>query len=137
MYPDSHVIVVVIFTVVSFLIGNVGLTQIITLAIPMLMFLYPLAITLILLAFLSPLFGHRQMVYMVTTLFTLFAAFGDACNAMPQGIHEAAWLQQILLFYKQFLPFFDMGMGWIVPACAGFILGIILAKLSNQPERTF
>ncbi len=139
MYPNfiSYRSYVFIFTVVSFLIGNVGLTQIITLAIPMLMFLYPLAITLILLAFLSPLFGHRQMVYMVTTLFTLFAAFGDACNAMPQGIHEAAWLQQILLFYKQFLPFFDMGMGWIVPACAGFILGIILAKLSNQPERTF
>ena len=86
------------------------------------MFLYPLSITLVLLAFLSAMFGSRQAVYLSTTAFTLLAAFGDALNAMPKELQQAEIVQQILNVYH-ILPFFDVGMGWIVPACAGLLLG--------------
>ncbi|MBP2644167.1 MAG: branched-chain amino acid transport system carrier protein, partial [Firmicutes bacterium] len=76
----SYKAYVFLFTIVSCLIANIGLTQIITLAIPVLMLLYPLAITLIVLVFLSPLFKHRQLVYVLTIICTLFASVGDAFN---------------------------------------------------------
>ena len=124
LFPSSlsYQVYAWIFTVVSFLIGNLGLTQIITLAVPILMFLYPLSITLVLLAFLSAMFGSRQAVYLSTTAFTLLAAFGDALNAMPKELQQSEIVQQILNVYH-ILPFFDIGMGWIVPACAGLLLG--------------
>src|SRR5699024_9454882 len=62
------------FSLISMLIANVGLTSIIQISIPVLMFLYPLAITLVLLAFLSPLFQHKKIVYQCTTFFTLIIA---------------------------------------------------------------
>lgn len=50
----------VIFTVLSFLISNFGLSKIISYSLPLLLFLYPLAITLILLALFGNLFHHDR-----------------------------------------------------------------------------
>ncbi len=128
MFPNSlsYHKYVFLFTAVSFIISNVGLTQIINLAVPVLMFLYPLCITLILLALLSPLLGQARPIYISTTIFTIFAAFGDALNNMPLIIKNADIVQYILGFYHYLLPFFDIGMGWTVPALIGFIIGSIL-----------
>ena len=53
---------------------------------PVLMFIYPLAITLILLALLSPLFKHSKIVYRFTTLFTMVAAFVDGVKASQSSL---------------------------------------------------
>ena len=53
----------VAFSVVSFLIANLGLDTIIAYSLPVLMFLYPLAITLILLGLCGNAFGHSRCVY--------------------------------------------------------------------------
>ena len=50
------------------------------------MFIYPLAITLILLALLSPLFKHSKIVYRFTTLFTMVAAFVDGVKASQSSL---------------------------------------------------
>ena len=52
----------IIFTLFSFTIANFGLNNIIQLSIPVLMFLYPLAITLILLGLLYPLIGKDKFI---------------------------------------------------------------------------
>ena len=44
-------------------------------SLPVLMFIYPLAITLILLTLVSHLFNNSPIVYRFTTLFTVIAAF--------------------------------------------------------------
>lgn len=137
MFPDflSYRAYVCVFTLVSCLIANIGLTQIISLSIPALMFLYPLAITLILLAFLSPLFNHRQIVYGLTTICTLFAGIGDALAAMPESIKEGAYVSKFIGFYHSYVPFFDIGMGWVIPAAFGLVVGWLLALLmKNRPE---
>lgn len=118
---------VVLFTILSCLIANIGLTQIISLSIPVLMFLYPLAITLILLALLSPLFKDRQIVYMMTTLCTLLVSIADGINAMPESIKNQEGVQGFLIIYRNFLPFFDIGMGWIIPLVVGLGLGWIIS----------
>ena len=62
---------------VAAVLANVGLTAIITYAVPVLMFLYPLAITLILLALLGHFFDHDRAVYAWVTGLTLVAAGND------------------------------------------------------------
>lgn len=116
----------VIFTVVPCLIANVGLTQIIAGAVPVLMLLYPLAIALILLALLSPLFKNSRYVYLPTILFTLFDAVADFVNALPQNVTSQPAAAAFLKFYKKFVPFFSIGMGWIVPMLVGMAVGFIL-----------
>jgi len=127
LFPQacSYRVYASVFTGVSFLVGNVGLTQIITLAVPILMFLYPLAITLVLLAFLTSVLEGRRCVYITTTAFTLLAAVGDALQALPPGLHSMDAVQGLLQLYSQ-LPFFAIGMGWIVPSVLGFCLGWIV-----------
>lgn len=138
LFPNSlsYRAYVILFTVVSCLIGNVGLTQIISLSMPVLMFLYPLAITLIILAFLSPLFKHRQIVYVLTTICTLFVSVADALNAMPDSIKNQSFIQEILIFYHDFLPFFDIGMGWVIPMVVGLSLGWVIGSLQKNSARS-
>src|SRR5699024_12451088 len=57
---------VIIFTLIPLIIANFGLDNIITFSLLMLMFRYPLAITLVLLTFIGPLFLHARMVYVMT-----------------------------------------------------------------------
>ena len=116
----------VTFTIISCLIANVGLTQIINFSIPALMLLYPMAIALILLALLSPLFQNRRCVYLSTILFTLFDAAADCLNALPEGVTSQPVVRGILNFYRRYVPFFSIGMGWIIPMAAGLALGLVL-----------
>ncbi|WP_186304303.1 branched-chain amino acid transport system II carrier protein, partial [Staphylococcus epidermidis] len=59
LFPKiSYKAFVLFFSLLSFTIANFGLANIINYSVPVLMFLYPLAIVLILLTFLSPLFKH-------------------------------------------------------------------------------
>ena len=74
----------VIFTVFSFVIANFGLNKIIQLSIPVLMFLYPLAISLIILSLLAPIINKQRDIYRWTTILTIIAAFFDFCNAFPK-----------------------------------------------------
>lgn len=129
LFPNSlsYKSYVVLFTIFSCLIANIGLTQIISLSIPVLMFLYPLAITLILLALLSPLFKDRQIVYMMTTLCTLLVSIADGINAMPESIKNQESVQGFLILYRTFLPFFDIGMGWIIPLVVGLGAGWMIS----------
>lgn len=125
LFPSkSYSFFAAIVSVLPCLFANIGLTKIIELSTPVLFFLYPLAITLILLAILSPLFQHSPKVYQMTTYFTLFSAFFDGLNATPTAIQSSSLASILLTFAKEFLPFFSVGMGWIVPACIGFLIGI-------------
>ena len=138
LFPNSlsYRAYVILFTIVSCLIANIGLTQIISLSIPVLMFLYPLAITLIILAFLSPMFKHRQIVYVLTTVCTLFASVGDAFNAMPDVIKNESFIQNLLAVYHSFLPFFDIGMGWVIPMVVGLSFGWFIGLFQKNSARS-
>ncbi|MFD2307903.1 branched-chain amino acid transport system II carrier protein [Enterococcus termitis] len=107
------------------LFANVGLTNIIQFSIPVLMFIYPLAMTLIILVIISPVFRHRTEVYQMTTYVTVLAALLDALNSTPDSFKNIGFVAAILDTAKAYLPLFTIGMGWVVPAFIGFIIGII------------
>lgn len=119
-------------SVLACLFANVGLTKIIELSLPVLMFIYPLAITLILLAIMSPLFKHRKIVYQTTTFFTVIAAFFDALAASPESISTVPVVKSLLSFVGEYLPFFNIGMGWVFPALIGFLVGLVYSRFKER-----
>lgn len=124
---------VLILCAVSFTIANFGLTNIITFAVPVLMFLYPLAIVLILLALSSSVFQNRQAVYAGAMFLTFFISIIDGYNALVGSVPavEVGALNAISEFYKAYLPFYDIGLGWIVPAVVGAVVGYILSMMKK------
>lgn len=128
MFPKSpgYTFWAIIFCVFSFLVANLGLSSIITYAVPVLMFLYPLAITLILLSLFGKLFGHDRAVYRSVTLFTLVAAVFDFLSAMPEPVASKLHLDAVTAVAARILPFFKLGLGWVVPALIGLVIGLII-----------
>ena len=118
----------VIFSVVSFGIANFGLSSIVAWCVPVLMFLYPLAITLVLLALFGKAFGNRKGVYVWTTAFTLVAAIFDMIGAVSGMIPGNALLSGLTGFAGKVLPLYSLGLGWVCPAAVGFIVGLIVSR---------
>ncbi len=126
----------IIFCVVSFLIANLGLTAIINYSLPVLMFLYPLAITLIVLTLCGKLFGNDRAVYGWVTGCTLAAAVYDFLAALPKNVIAALRLTQVLDWIKEVLPFAKLGLGWVCPALIGLVIGLIVHFCKPRATRT-
>ena len=116
----SYKTFVVIFTLVSMAFANKGLSGIISISVPVLMLLYPLTVVIILLAFLNNWFGGSRVVYVCTIFATLIVGVLDAWKAAFSFAPETAAL------INSIFPLYDIGMGWLLPATAGFVLGLVL-----------
>lgn len=123
---------VYLFTGISFGVANLGLKQIISLSIPVLMFLYPLAITLIFTALLSPMFKDKGIVYKMVAMFTLPFAIIDFFHALPQEWKTHTFLDQLSVWAKETIPFFNYGMGWLIPSVIGLTFGLLLSRKKNN-----
>jgi branched-chain amino acid:cation transporter, LIVCS family len=111
----------IVFTVFSAAVANIGLNQLITISVPVLVAIYPLAIVLIFLTFAEPLFKGRMEVYRFSLLLTGIVSVVDGLKAagIPlDGLYNA---------FGQILPLFNAGMGWLVPAIVGAVLGYIFS----------
>lgn len=133
MFPKgcSYKTWAVIFTVFSFCVSNFGLSKIIEYSLPVLMFLYPLAITLILLALFGKLFDHDRTVYVSVTAFTCFSALFDLMKTLPEGLR---W-NGALRFAEKVLPWFHLNLGWVVPALIGLALGLLIRWVRARSSR--
>ena len=130
MFPKGpgYTVWAVVFSLVSFGIANFGLTTIVSWCVPVLMFLYPLAITLILLSLSGKFIGSNPTVYRTTTAFTLIAAVFDMIGAVSGMMPGNRVLAGLKAFAGNILPLYDLGLGWILPAAIGFLAGLLLAK---------
>lgn len=109
---------VAIFCVVSYLIGLFGLKTIIVSTIPVLMFIYPLCMALMALAFLHNWFDGRQCVYVCTMAFTFVMA-------LISGLETAhVSLGSLGTFLQETVPLYSSGLGWVSFAVAGAIVGL-------------
>ena len=112
------------FSIASFFVALFGLTTIIKAAIPVLMFLYPLTISLVLLTFTHALFGGYRSVYRMATLFTFVPSLYD-------GIHTAGLSLGALDSLMASLPLASYGLGWVSFCIAGLIIGAIASRFSS------
>ena len=114
----------VVFSLVSLLFANFGLSSIIGYSVPVLMFLYPLAITLILLSLFGRFFQYDRAVFVWTTTRTLIAALYDFAAALPASLRAACHLDGILAVLKETLPVAKLGLFWVLPALLGLVIGL-------------
>ena len=106
----------VVFAVISLLISSAGLDRILKYSVPVLNAVYPIAIVLIALAFMERFTGRRIWVYRLSILFTAAVSvvwtMDQAALAIP-GITEG----------MRHLPGYAPGLGWLLPAVTGGLLG--------------
>ncbi len=122
----SYRVWAILFCIVSLLIANMGLSAIIAYSVPVLMLLYPLAITLILLALFGRFFNHSRTVYAWVTGLTLVAAVIDFFGALPAEIYKSLHLNVVVDAVHRILPFSHIGLGWVCPALLGLLIGFVI-----------
>lgn len=110
-----------VFVITSVVIANAGLGRILAFSVPVLNAIYPIAIVLIILSFVCKGEGVYGHIYPLTILFTgvvsvIFALEG--AGLVIPGVMKVCAM----------IPGYDMGLGWLIPAAVGLILGIIWRK---------
>ncbi|QRZ93505.1 branched-chain amino acid transport system II carrier protein [Bacillus subtilis] len=122
LFPGiSYKKIAVMLAVFSTLVANIGLTELIKVSKPVLMTMYPIAISLIFLTFLHSVFKGKAEVYQGSLLFTFIISLFDGLNAA--GIK----IEVVNRVFTQVLPMYSIGLGWLIPAIAGGIGGYILS----------
>lgn len=117
--PYNWVIIVV--TVASYIIANQGLDMIISYSVPVLVFIYPITIVLILLTFLNRFFHGAASVYRGAILVTIIISLYD-------GLIEFGFELPAVTSVMEKLPFFSIGLGWLVPAIFGGLIGLLFIE---------
>ncbi|KYH28361.1 branched-chain amino acid transport system II carrier protein [Clostridium colicanis] len=112
---------VTILTVSSTVFANVGLTNILKFSVPALTAIYPMAIVLMILAFADDFIKGNTYVYLFTMVCTSFVSILDALSQFG--------LKFGMLNY---LPLYSKGLGWIVPALVGALMGIGYGALKGK-----
>lgn len=115
----------IIFAVVSLLIANAGLEAILKVSVPVLSTIYPVAIMLILLSLFHRWLEKMHFIYSITILFTGVASL---LYALADGGLMPAEFGAVL----KGMPLAGMGLGWVLPAAVGVILGIILSAIKKE-----
>lgn len=114
---------------VSFLVATVGLDQIIAWAVPLLSFMYPLALALILPALFSPRFGYDPLVYKGSVALSIIPAIFEGLATLPV---QPEAIRKITKVYQSFMPLAKLGMSWLLPALIGMTIGWIQHRRKNK-----
>ncbi|AXO99121.1 branched-chain amino acid transport system II carrier protein BrnQ5 [Bacillus sp. GX] len=127
LFPKiSYKKLAIILSVFSTLVANIGLTQLIKISIPVLITMYPIAITLIFLTFLHSVFNGRFEVYQGSLILTFIFSSLDGLKAA--GIES----EIIHNFFEHFLPLYSVGLGWGFPAIIGGVCGYVVSVLRKK-----
>jgi len=134
----SYRFLVVLLSAICALIANVGLSQLITISIPVLMAVYPVAIALVAVTFLTeyfprPQFAHRAALS-VALLFGIFDGMKVAAKSLTgedgKGVTEAAQsfidLVSGMSPTLSILPLYEEGMAWLLPTLVVIVLCLII-----------
>ncbi|OQP03438.1 branched-chain amino acid transport system II carrier protein [Geobacillus sp. 44B] len=125
----SYKTYVTIITIFSLAVSNLGLNQLISISAPVLTMIYPLAIVLVIMSFFHRFYQGSAKTYGMALLFTAVFSIYDGLNAF--GI-KAEWLKALL----SWSPFFSVGLGWVVPAIIGAIIGFVMDNVALKQHRT-
>lgn len=126
LFPKlSYQLLVVVFTLFSFLISNFGLANLIAITLPVLMFIYPITIVLMLLVMFDKLFDRRPIVYALPLIVTAFVGLYDGLSTA--GI-KVEWYGKII----NSLPLAEQSLGWLVPAIIALAFGWLIHLLTKS-----
>ncbi|MFZ7318392.1 branched-chain amino acid transport system II carrier protein [Comamonas jiangduensis] len=117
--------VVVIMSVFSAAVANQGLAQLIAVAVPVLVGIYPVAMALIALGLMSKLFRHKARVFIPVMGVALVFGIVDAIKAAGFGSLIPAVLDS--------LPGSALGLGWLLPVTAVLVVATVADRARAAP----
>ncbi|PKF63427.1 branched-chain amino acid transport system II carrier protein [Psychromonas sp. psych-6C06] len=112
---------VVINCILCALVTNVGLSELISLSVPVLFIIYPVAIALVALTLLNGFIPNKTVSYRFVMLVAF--AFG-----LLDGLKVAA----VNMDFFSFLPFFDKSLAWILPTFLALLVSLFVFKYNEQ-----
>lgn len=114
---------VLLFTGASAAVANLGLTRILSLSVPVLNAIYPVAIVLILLALSHRFWTGLPLVYPVAVFCTgavsVLCALAKARVPLLEGV-------------VKHLPLYEIDLAWLLPAAVGVLAGTLLSLAGRK-----
>lgn len=113
---------VILFTFATIIISEVGLTQILKITYPTLLFIYPVAIMLVVLRLIHAYLPHVKFSYALSIAVTLLTGAADVFKSI--GLLPAEFSK----FLSHF-PFYEEGLIWLLPALCALGISILIGRL--------
>lgn len=110
----------IFFAVISMIVSNAGLNKILEISVPVLNAIYPIAIVLILLSFVHRWIKNYNFVYPITVLMT-------GIVSIVYALYQSNFSIPLITLVISKIPFYDLGLGWIIPAVIGMLVGIVFS----------
>ena len=122
----SYRSVVIVFAIFSLAVSNQGLTQLISVSVPVLVGLYPLAIVLVALSLGNRLWLSQSRVFVPVMAVAL--VFG-----VVDGMGAAGWSGYVPGFFAR-LPLADQSLGWLVPVLLTLLAAVIYDRVQGSRD---
>ncbi|MBE5108490.1 branched-chain amino acid transport system II carrier protein [Bacillus thuringiensis] len=111
----------------SFVISNLGLSLLIKITLPVLIILYPITIILIFVSFIDKYTKRKPSVY----IGAMIAAFIISCI---HALDNVGMIPSFIANIVHTIPFYSLGIGWIIPAIIGGIIGYCIPQTEAEGE---
>ena len=115
----AYTITAIVSCLIGVLVGQMNVQYIIDVALPALMFIYPLTIVLILLNVVPDRYASKG-VFKAVVLATFIFSIPDFLGFLM----EADWLTDI----KEWIPLANRNLGWVIPALVTFVVVNLIKK---------
>ena len=114
-----YVVTAIIASVFGVVVGQLDFNTIIVIALPILLFIYPITIVLIILNAIPNKYAPK-LVFRVVVLLTFLFSIPDVVGVISPSKNLSSVVN--------FIPFAKYSLGWVLPSFAGFIIANLLAK---------
>ena len=117
---------VIIITIISFLICNLGLNMILSVSVPVLNAIYPVSIVLIILGLLYKYIKKLKYTYKLCIYSTLFISTLYAVDEL----FNLGFVSDILAY----IPLYSQGFGWVIVCIVMFGISVLLNAILNKKK---
>ncbi|QWX83727.1 branched-chain amino acid transport system II carrier protein [Cellulophaga sp. HaHaR_3_176] len=119
----AYLITAISGCVLGVVMGQFDVNYIITIALPALMFIYPITIVLILLNVAPDKFASAK-VFRVVIVITMLFSIPDFLDTVGLGNYIST--------LKNYIPFAKQSMGWVLPAFIGFVATNLTQRFNHE-----
>jgi LIVCS family branched-chain amino acid:cation transporter len=113
----SYKMLVVVNCVACAIVANVGLSQLISISVPVLFAVYPIAIAIVALILLQERFPNPQFAFRLVMVVAFM--FGVLDGLKVAGLAMSGF---------EFIPLFDQGLAWVLPTALTIIVSIVAMR---------
>lgn len=110
---------VLLFIFIGLLFTNFGLELILQVATPLLVFIYPISIVLVILSLFQHFFGESKKMYTFSVSVVTIFAITDVLGTFKIELN-------VIDSSLSFLPLYENGLGWAIPTLLAAVIGYAL-----------